>query len=187
MKTVVTASTNPAKLEAVELAFSAIFPHEEFQFFSAAAASGVSRQPCSDEETRSGAWNRASAVRVSHPEADFWVGIEGGVEALRTEEAKMSAFCWVVIHGAERTGQARSGMFILPDKVSRLIMAGMEMGEADDLVFGQKNSKQGPGGVGLLTRGVLTRSAYYAQAIQLALIPFLNPELYPLQPEESRG
>jgi non-canonical (house-cleaning) NTP pyrophosphatase len=55
----------------------------------------------------------------------------------------------------------------------------MELGHADDLVFKAQNSKQQGGSVGLLTHGLVTRETYYEQALLLALIPFLNEELYP--------
>jgi non-canonical (house-cleaning) NTP pyrophosphatase len=55
----------------------------------------------------------------------------------------------------------------------------MELGHADDLVFQAQNSKQQGGSVGLLTQGLITREAYYQQAMVLALIPFLNESLYP--------
>lgn len=54
----------------------------------------------------------------------------------------------------------------------------MELGEADDLVFKQTNSKQGRGTVGTLTRDVIQRTEYYKPAVIFALIPFINPELY---------
>jgi len=63
--------------------------------------------------------------------------------------------------------------------VVALIQAGMELGHADDLVFQAQNSKQQGGSVGLLTHGLITREAYYQQAMVLALIPFLNESLYP--------
>jgi len=63
--------------------------------------------------------------------------------------------------------------------VAKLVSSGLELGEADDQVFGTQGSKQHNGAVGLLTHDVLTRDGFYAQAVQLALIPFINPQLYP--------
>jgi non-canonical (house-cleaning) NTP pyrophosphatase len=54
----------------------------------------------------------------------------------------------------------------------------MELGDADDLVFGRQNSKQKSGAVGLLTHNRVTRRTLYEQAVVLALIPFINPDLY---------
>jgi non-canonical (house-cleaning) NTP pyrophosphatase len=65
-------------------------------------------------------------------------------------------------------------MFYLPDEVAALVRGGMELGHADDVVFGRSNSKQEDGSVGLLTGGVINRETYYAHAVVLALIPFRN-------------
>ncbi|MEM6529629.1 MAG: DUF84 family protein, partial [Chloroflexota bacterium] len=55
------------------------------------------------------------------------------------------------------------------------VRGGMELGDADDIVFGRSNSKQQTGSVGLLTGDALTRETYYLHAVVLALIPFKNP------------
>jgi hypothetical protein len=46
-------------------------------------------------------------------------------------------------------------------------------------VFGRVESGQGSGTVGKLTDNLVLRSDYYEHAMALALIPFMNPELYP--------
>jgi len=46
-------------------------------------------------------------------------------------------------------------------------------------VFGRIASGQGTGTIGKLTHGLVTRELYYTHAVQMALVPFLNPELYP--------
>ena len=62
--------------------------------------------------------------------------------------------------------------------MKELVKEGMELGKADDLVFNKDNSKQQGGSVGILTQGVVDRNEYYRQAIILALIPFLNENLF---------
>jgi inosine/xanthosine triphosphatase len=62
--------------------------------------------------------------------------------------------------------------------VARLVRSGVELGVADDRVFGRSNSKQQDGAVGLLTRGIVTRTDYYEHALLLALVPFGLSELY---------
>jgi non-canonical (house-cleaning) NTP pyrophosphatase len=52
----------------------------------------------------------------------------------------------------------------------------MELGDADDAVFGRSNSKQANGSIGLLTDDALTRTEYYVQAVIMALIPFKKPQ-----------
>ena len=72
----------------------------------------------------------------------------------------------------------RTGSFPLPPKVTQLVKTGMELGEADDLVFKRVNSKHGSGTVGILTKGMIDRSNYYDHALKLALVPWIRPELY---------
>jgi non-canonical (house-cleaning) NTP pyrophosphatase len=59
-----------------------------------------------------------------------------------------------------------------------IIKEGMELGEADDIVFGMTNSKQENGAVGILTGNVINRTDLYKAATVLSLIPFRNTELY---------
>ncbi|HRF97359.1 MAG TPA: DUF84 family protein, partial [Aggregatilineales bacterium] len=77
----------------------------------------------------------------------------------------------------ERGGHARTATFILPDEVAKHVKLGLELGDADDIVFGRSNSKQQNGSVGLLTNDRIDRAGYYSPAVVLALIPFINPSL----------
>jgi non-canonical (house-cleaning) NTP pyrophosphatase len=81
---VVIASHNPAKIRAVNEAFTLQFPGKNFDFIPASVESGVSDQPFSDKETRHGARNRARNACEMHPGADFWIGLEGGAFGLLT-------------------------------------------------------------------------------------------------------
>lgn len=185
MKTVIVASKNPVKLRAAQLGFTRIFPGKVFQFTGESVPSGVSDQPMSSAETLLGAYQRAQAARAGCPEADFWVGIEGGVEECppgaipeALAGARLAAFAWIVILNRAGVGKARTGTLFLPPRVAELVHAGKELGEADDIVFGRTNSKQENGAVGLLTGNAVDRAAFYEQAVILALAPFYKPELY---------
>lgn len=174
MPTIVVASDNPAKVTAAQIGFQRMFPAAQFEFAGVATESGVSAQPMTDAETLAGAEQRAANVRVRVPEADYWVGMEGGVE-VRGEA--LDAFAWVVVLGADRSGRSRTATFTLPEEVAALVRQGVELGLADDHVFGRSDSKRSDGTVGLLTEGVLDRAAYYAHAVMLALIPFRRADL----------
>ncbi len=175
MKKIVVASNNPVKAEAVSAGFKKMFPLEQFTLEKVQVPSNVSAQPLGDQETLIGARNRAEAAKLLLAGGDYWIGVEGGVAGSADQKV---AFAWVVILSKTQMGQARTGMFTLPTEISRLIDEGLELGDADDIVFGTQNSKQNNGAVGLLTNNVLTRSSFYEQAVVLALIPFKNPELY---------
>ncbi|MCB2210448.1 inosine/xanthosine triphosphatase [bacterium] len=175
MKTIVVASLNPVKAEAVLDGFRRMFPEEEFQVQPLSVPSGVSDQPMTDEATLQGASTRAENAKTALPDADYWVGVEGGCDYLNGE---LVAFAWVRVLDPARGGQARTGSFRLPPAVQALVESGMELGDADDQIFGERNSKQASGAVGLLTGDVETRATFYEQAVVLALIPFRNPDLY---------
>ena len=171
---IVVASRNPVKLEASRQGFAQVFPDTPLEVIGADAASGVSEQPMSDAETLAGARNRASNARKAYPEADYWVGIEGGIEDV---DGALQAFAWIVVNSPEKTGRGRTGTFVLPDEVAALVHQGMELGHADDAVFGRSNSKQENGSVGILTGDIIDRVTFYSPAVVLALIPFMNPQL----------
>lgn len=172
---ILVASTNPVKLEAVRHGFQRMFPSDEIEIVSGKAASGVSDQPATDKETLTGAINRAHKTRELFPGYAFWVGVEGGVE---DDGKDLSAFAWIVVLSDDAMGKGRTGTFYLPPAVAILVRQGKELGDADDIVFNKRNSKQANGAIGLLTDNVLTRATFYEQAVILALVRFKNPELY---------
>ena len=175
MKTIVVAYKNPVKLKAAEEGFKAMFPQEEVKVVDVERQVTISMQPMTSAETLKGACERATNARLTTPDADYWMGIEGGVED--TPEG-MELFAWVVVLDRENMGKGRTGMFYLPERLRQLVKGGMELGEADDLVFGRSNSKQANGAVGLLTDDAITRTTYYVPAVIFALIPFKNADLY---------
>lgn len=173
---IVVASRNPVKIDAVSQAFSSQFPSVGLELIPVDIQSGVSEQPDGDQETRQGSRNRVEEAWRAHPDADFWVGLEGGVDTI---DDQLMAFAWMAIRGRNgKISEARTVTLPLPPAVQELVAGGVELGEANDRVFSTTNSKQRGGAFGLLTGGLYTREDVYRQALVLALIPFVN-ELYP--------
>jgi len=172
---VIIASKSPVKIQAVEIAFKKVFPNIDFLFESLNAPSGVSDQPKNDAETYKGAKNRTNFALKEQPNNDFWIGIEGGIDKFENETI---AYAWIYIKSKTKIGKAKTATFFLPEKISNLLEQGIELGEADDIVFGLENSKKKNGAVGILTKNVSDRTKYYSEAIVLALIPFINENLY---------
>lgn len=137
--------------------------------------SGVADQPMTEQETLSGATQRAEGAAAELPKADYWVGIEGGIEETGVG---MLAHAWVVVIADGITGHGRSGGFVLPPEVARLVRNGTELGHANDIVFGRENSKQQEGAIGLLTDKAMDRRELYEHAVVLALAPVKNRQLY---------
>ena len=176
MKKIVVASKNPVKINVMLAGFQKMFPEEQFEIEGVSAASGVGDQPKTNAEIFSGALNRAHNACKECQEADFFVGIEGGIEENASD---MESFAWVVIRSKNgELGKGKTGRFFLPPKVAALVKEGKELGEADDIVFGRTNSKQENGAVGILTENVVDGQKYYTDAVIMALIPFKNQPLY---------
>jgi len=191
MTSIIVASENPVKITAVEKGFRAMFPEEDIVVSGVNVPSGVSHQPMTNVETEYGAQTRVANAKKVKPEGDFWVGIEGGVEENNTtmdcvqrssepsRRAELESFAWIVIQSKDgRVGKGKTGTLILPPQVADLIQNGKELGEADDIVFQQKNSKHQNGAVGILTGNIIDRTKYYTDAVILALIPFKHKEYY---------
>ncbi len=175
MPKVIIASKNPVKIQAVKNGFENMYSDQDFDFFGVSVSSGVDDQPMSNNETYTGAMNRADNASREVVGADFYVGVEGGIERHGNE---MEVFAWIVIKAADKYGKARTATFFLPNEVVELVKDGIELGEADDIVFNRNNSKQQDGAVGILTGNVINRTNYYVEAVVLALIPFKNVDLH---------
>jgi len=178
MKKVIVGSDNPVKLQTVKEAFSAVFPDEVFQFETFSAPSGVPDQPIGSDETKTGAENRASICKSQFPNADFCVGLEGGLEKNGDEYWVFAWMCVLSRDGVK--GYGKSGSFMLPNRVGTLIEEGQELGHATDVVFNETNSKHKGGTISILTNEAITRKDFYREAMIFALIPFIKPELYSL-------
>jgi len=173
-------SKNPVKIEAVRSGFKALFPDKECVTEGVSVRSGVSDQPMSESETLLGAENRASASREAQPDADYWFGVEGGIAEINGE---LSVFAWIVtLSKDDGIGRGRTATFFLPPPVSALVRQGIELGDADDRVYGTSNSKQNVGAAGLLSDNVITRTTLYQPAVIMSLFPFKNPKLYESNP-----
>ncbi len=174
MLRIIIASRNPVKIQAAKEAFEELFGQEVLAK-GVSVPSGISDQPLTNEETLAGACNRATNARTAFPRGDYWVGLEGGVHLSKGEA---EAFGWAVVLSADQSGKARSASFCLPEIIAKRLQDGEELGPINDELFHQHNSKQKGGAVGILTNNVLQRTMLYRQAIILALIPFVNRQLY---------
>ncbi|KAJ6784953.1 hypothetical protein PWT90_01752 [Aphanocladium album] len=184
---VIVASKNPVKIGATKDGFTRMFPDGNFAFKGCSVGSGVSDQPLTDQETLQGALNRARNAQELEPAATYWIGLEGGVQTVDNE---VQAFAWIVVLGRDnKIGRARTSTFFLPQETTKLLRSGLELGDADNLLYSKTNSKHQTGTVGILTGDLITRQSYYTEAVILALIPFKNTQLTfrPDSSEEGAG
>ena len=169
--------------------------------------SGVPSQPIGEEETLRGAMQRVKNLKaeinresssvsralmstMGGRRRSLLIGIEGGLGP-RNHDGKLECFAWVAIAKGwddgsqeEEGGEcvistARSASFLLPPPLERLVMEEkMDLGEADDRLWKRKGSGKGAGTVGMLSRGVISRTVYCEQGVVMALLPFMSPDLY---------
>lgn len=172
------ASANPVKKRATLEAVRVALGIKDVDAAVVEVDHGMPDQPFGDEETLRGARTRAEGARAARPDADYWVGLEGGVTE---RDGELEAMAWAVVLGRTaggelRRGESRTATFTLPREIADLVRSGVELGEATDRVYGESDTKRGPGTVSPLTGGIIDRVSYYAHAMVLALVPFRNPE-----------
>lgn len=173
---VIVGSLNAPKRMAVEAVFSRAFPREDIVVECATVDSGVRAHPLSLEETMTGAKNRATKAKELVPDADYYVGIEGG---LFSAEGRTWEIGFVVVmdaHGAVATGT--SAGIEVRGALLQALQDGVELSSAVENKFGVMAVGKTNGFYGLATSDLVTRQTAYEQAVTFALAPFLHPELY---------
>jgi inosine/xanthosine triphosphatase len=168
-------SRNSVKVAAARAGFTAVWPDQEWVIAESDVASGVSDQPMSNLESIAGARNRANRAREALG-APWGVGLESGLE--RIGDTWFSTGWVVIVDAAGNEGISSSMLRPVPLPSMALVHQGVELGHANDQVFGTVNSKQETGMTGLLTNNVLTREGVFRDAVIVALARFLHPELF---------
>jgi inosine/xanthosine triphosphatase len=162
-------SKNPVKLAAARAVVTRLVP--EITIEAVEVPSGVPDQPFGDDQTIRGAIARAQAAR-ERLDADFGVGIEGGVVEMPGGTMRTCAWAAVVSRSG-RHGVGGSLAMPLPGSVAHMIRDGMELGHAMDKLTSQTGTKHGAGAVGILTAGLVDRQAAYEVLVAYALSVFL--------------
>lgn len=169
--TIFVGSTNPVKINAVKQATVHQWP--DAQIVGLSVPSGINEQPMSDEETRKGARNRATAVLKAglaqqNIQGDvLGVGLEGGVMQLTDG---WYSTVWVSV--TDQTGEyfdSNGARFRIPNSIVEAIEAGTEMGDVLSQLFNGANVRHLNGFIGVVTRNFVTRTDEYAAIARLAI------------------
>jgi inosine/xanthosine triphosphatase len=170
-------SGNPVKITAARDVFAAHFGEVEAAGYE--VASGVPAMPVGDD-TFIGAENRVRALLALSSQrglaADYCVGLEGGTVAWHGRWLAFGVSC--IADATGRTGFGVSPMYELPPGIADALVMGEELGAVIDRLSGERNTKQRGGAIGYLTQGRVDRRLLYAQGLEMALVPFLNPAMY---------
>lgn len=172
-------SKNPSKLDASRHACTRVFG-ESCVVRGIECLEDLPEQPLGQDETRSCALARARFALDKDPEAEYGVGLEGGVSF-----DGWLINCVAVIRrrrpGSNNEENHVWGLsFPLPPAAAdRILRNKEEMGPVMDDLLKSSQSKGKLGSIGVLTDGHLSRAQMWESALITAFIPFLNPELYP--------
>ena len=170
-------SQNPVKIGATKEAFLKYF--EKVEVAGIEVDSKVSSQPIG-EKTFEGAKNRVLELKrineTKNLNAQFCVGVEGGIIKLYSKWFCFSGMC--IIDNRGKIGFGTSSCFELPNQIVKKLLNGVELGEVMDKIIGDHNTKQKGGAIEFFTKGIMERKDIYVSGLIVALIPFINEELY---------
>ncbi|MCG9133371.1 DUF84 family protein [Candidatus Poribacteria bacterium] len=170
-------SENNVKIESARQSFSKFFKPVDVKGLR--VDSGVPAQPLNDD-IFVGAKNRAEHVKRINDEqqlnADFFVGIEGGILQLHNRWFQCSVVC--MLDQQHRESFGTTGLYELPNWIIEKLLAGSELRHIIDELVQSSNTKEKQSTIGFLTNGEVDRLQNNTQAITFALVPFLQDNLY---------
>lgn len=175
MKIIVGSEKKP-KVQAVTQAFAVAFPSEKIEVHSVPTNSAVSSHPTSAEESIAGAFNRIKHAQQLVLDADYYVGVEGGLLQIEDHAWELSYVVVMDSNGKSSTGL--SAGIEMRGKILDSIRNGIELNDILDLDYGFKSSGNANGFYGLTTNDLVTRQSATEQAVLFALAPFLHPEFF---------
>jgi inosine/xanthosine triphosphatase len=158
---IVIGSKNPAKIAAVKQAFTM----NEFEFSAVDAPSGVSPQPFTDDETITGAINRAKeALRLDG--GQIGIGLEGGVQ-----ETSFGLFLcnWGALVESQDEAPIIAGgaRILLPESIAEKLREGLELGLVMDEFTQKQNIRKNEGAIGIFTDGIINRADMFTHVTKL--------------------
>lgn len=151
-------STNKAKVKAVQAVF------ETADVTAISVPSGVSAQPCTDDETLRGAINRAKAAIIK-AESNIGIGLEGGVMEL---EDGMYLCNWGAMIDRKGISVSAGGARIkLPEEVAEGVRKGSELSEVMDSYTKLHDVRSNQGAIGIFTNGLVERRKMFIHVLEL--------------------
>lgn len=157
---IIVGTTNKAKINAVREAVNKIGITADIE--GVEAASLVSAQPKSDEETVSGAINRAQDA-LSKQQGDLAIGLEGGVKWMNDT---LYLCNWgAIVTPAGQVYTATGAGLPLPVEIEAGIREGHELGPLMDAYTNQKGIRHNEGAIGIFTNGLITRSQMFEHVV----------------------
>ncbi|WP_337955927.1 DUF84 family protein [Bacillus weihaiensis] len=154
---------NPTKVNAVK---AALAPYLEASFVQADVSSDVSDQPKSDDETLTGAINRAKNV-LYHSKADLGIGLEGGL--IKTTSGYFLCNWGALVDEKLKPIVAGGARIVIPDEIGERVFKGQELGVVMDDYVKKHNVRQNEGAIGIFTNGLVDRTKMFTELSTLLI------------------
>lgn len=168
-------TTNKAKLLACSEVFKEALPGSKINIKSIEVESNVSAMPMDNEEIFTGALNRANVLAELDKNADYYVGLEGGVQ--KGPQDRLYLLGWAVIIRAVDgvIGSGHSAGVALPNDLSEALFEGKELGPLVQAKMSDTSNeiRHSLGTNGILTKGLYPRTKEFEDAIRCALGPLI--------------
>ena len=148
------------------------------------ASFGAPPMPLSLDEMLEGARGRAQLAFESQAAGDrrpdFAVGLEGGIDLRRTVPSDRGfLMSWAYVTDGRRGAHGCGGAVEVPSGLLESVVGrGIELSEAMDALSGERGVRDRQGAWGILTRGLIDRTASFEMALVNAFAPFYNTETY---------
>jgi non-canonical (house-cleaning) NTP pyrophosphatase len=131
-----------------------------------------------------GARQRAEALqdklRATADPADFYVGVEGGLDVV-TENGTKRVFLesWAYVSDGQRGHFGCSGGIELPEALAEEVLSrGVELAAAIDQFAGVVGIRDGQGAWSVLSGNLISRQDSFRLAVVAAFAPFYNVKMY---------
>ncbi|GAM20239.1 hypothetical protein SAMD00019534_034140, partial [Acytostelium subglobosum LB1] len=185
MVVVAVGTTNKAKVRATQDALDLMFPtsttnNSNNKVLSVAVESCVRAQPMDDDETIRGATHRAKQALLLNPEAEYGIGIEGGLSNINGTWFECG---WVVtfnrIYIQGQMGISSTCRFEMPERVMKgIIEEGKELADVMDELTSQSDVRSNEGAMGIFTNSLLQRHYVCMHAVVFSFSRFISKPEY---------
>jgi len=169
-------TANTPKSQAIEYVLNTCPYTKGATFSNHKVPSGVPDMPTNLREIRTGAKNRAIFTRRENPDADYFVGMEGGVYQDTEGE---NYWLLGVVYIEDRDGVGHFGYSChleVPEKITEGLFdgRGRDLEQVVESITGVKNIGDQHGSFYEWTDGILTRKDQFVMASECAIAPFFN-------------
>lgn len=157
---IIVGTQNKDKVKIVKDSFTNL--HLEVEVNSVAVKSGIMGQPLDKRTTKKGAINRAKDAKKKKPDADFWIGLEGGLHNYDDGYHLVTFTCLIDKNENKFIGEGNE--IHLPKEVTRKVKNGEWFGDAIR-EYAKENE---------IDQNLITRIDPFTQAVENSYVDYIK-------------